>query len=273
MNKQQLFRDPFAFIILGGIIFLMISLFGTYFDENPTPYLQGIENDYKAGEEAKTPLQRKEAFNRSLESLLTLEERYRPTHGNGILYLNIGNNFYQLEDYPRAILYYNKALALRPRDENVAKLLEAAQAKINIIEKPNSSVLKKLFFIQSYYSIPEQLQIFTFLTAMAVASASAYLWFKRQWIYSTFIVSIVIGSLIFLGLIATYYFSPLEGVIIRSSALYRDAGDQYAKVIDDPLPSGQKVTIINLSPNGKWLKIETGNGVFGYVPYESLQMI
>src|ERR1700722_3100616 len=161
MNKRP-FKDPFIFIIIGALVFLAINLLGGFFGDTPTSYIQGIENDYSAGEKATTPVKRKEAFNRSLESLLTLEQKYQPTNGNGILYLNIGNNYYQLEDYPKAILYYNRAIALRPRDNGPAKLLQAAQSKIDISEKPKTSFIKKLFFLNSYFSIPEQLQLFTF---------------------------------------------------------------------------------------------------------------
>ena len=53
MNKQSLFRDPFAFIVVGAIGFILISLFGSLYENDPTPYLQGIQNDYQAGEKAK----------------------------------------------------------------------------------------------------------------------------------------------------------------------------------------------------------------------------
>ncbi len=273
MNKKQVFRDPFAFIFIGAIGFILITWFGSFFEDDPTPYIQGIENDYRAGEKAKSPAERKEAFNHSLESLLILEEKFSPTYGNGLLYLHIANNFFQLEDYPKAILYYNRAISLRPRDDNAQKLLSAAQAKLNISEIKNKSLFKRMFFMNGYLSLPERLQLFTLFGILTLAAASAYLWIKRQWNYHAFVVSLVCCSLILLGLIAEYYFSPLEGVLIRSSSLFRDAGEQYAKVIDDPLPSGQKVIVLSVSPSGKWLKIETSNGVMGYVPFESMQMI
>ena len=254
MNKKNIFRDPFAFIVIGAIGFILVSVLGSLFEGDPTPYLQGIQNDYKAGEKAKSPLERKEAFNHSLESLLTLEEKYAPTYGNGLLYLEIGNNFFQLGEYPRAILYYNRAIALRPRDNVAPKLLGAAQSKLNISEIKNGSLFKKIFFINGIFSIPERLQLFTLFGLIALAAASAYLWLKRDWIYKTFIIVLLASSFILLGLLADYYFSPIEGVIVRSSSLYRDAGEQYAKVVDDPLSSGQKVAVLTVSPSGKMVK-------------------
>ncbi len=273
MNKKNLLKDPFAFIVIGVIAFIFASLIGLYLEDDPTPYLQGIENDYKVGEKAATPIERKEAFNRSLESLLALEEKYAPTHGNGSLYLDIANNFFQLEDYPKAILYYNRAIALRPRDDNAKKLLAAAQAKLDIGEIKNKSLFQKLFFLNGFLSIPERLQLFTLFGVLTLSAASAYLWLTKNWAYTAFIISLICSSFILFGLLANYYFSPLEGIITRSSSLYRDAGEQYAKVVNDPLPSGQKVIIFSVHPTGKWLKIETANGVMGYIPYDSLQMI
>ena len=53
------------------------------------------------------------------------------------LYYNIGNTYYKMRQYPKAILYYEKALKLNPGDEDIRTNLEIANLavvdKINVV--------------------------------------------------------------------------------------------------------------------------------------------
>jgi tetratricopeptide (TPR) repeat protein len=270
---KHFFRDPFSFILLGACGFLLITLFGNFFEESPAPHLQGIESDYQAAESAKTPPERQAAFNRSLESLLALERKYTPTMGNGLLYFAIADNFYQLQEYPKAILYYQRTLNLRPRDSQVEVNLQMAQTKLDLKEKHVRSPIQKLFFFHYYLSMPERFQLFSLLLGIAIITISAFLWLKQSWLRFIGYLALGLSTIIILSLLISYYFTPSEAIVISSSGLYRDAGKQYAKVIEDPLPSGLKVKVLSIEPSGKWIKIETNNGVTGFLPFESLQVI
>jgi hypothetical protein len=76
-----------------------------------------------------------------------------------------------------------------------------------------------------------------------------------------------------LSLTYSYYVSPLEAVMMRPSALYRDAGEQYAKALDQPISSGLKVLVLDERGEGKWVKIQTSQGNIGFVPSDALKIL
>ena len=115
---------------------------------------------YASGEVAKTIDARQKAFNQALDLYLALEHDYHPSFGNGRLYYNIGNTYYQLGQYPWAILYYERALALAPRDERVRQNLVLAQEKLSLPHAEPINAFATLFAWHSNLSLPERLQLF-----------------------------------------------------------------------------------------------------------------
>jgi hypothetical protein len=79
--------------------------------------------------------------------------------------------------------------------------------------------------------------------------------------------------LFLMSLLYSRYVEALEGVLVKSTFLYRDKGKEYAKVLDHPSSTGLKVQILDVQANGTWLKILTPDGTLGYVPAESIRLI
>lgn len=270
---KQVFVGPFVVLVvifcLVGFIKLTISLF----EQNPQELLGVAYDNYLAGEKALTVEQRQEAFNHSIEAYAALEDRYHPTMGNGKLYYNMANTFYQLEAYPWAVFDGYRARDLRPRDEKVLASLNHALKKLNLpIEKEPDSFVSRLF---SYFklSIPETIQFFTASVAIALLAFSIHIWRPRRLWRGVGVAACSLTSLLLLCLAYSYYLAPVEGVLIRSSLLYRDAGKQYAPVSEDPVPSGQKVEILETSGDRKWHKVQIPTGTVGFVPIENLRTI
>ena len=76
-----------------------------------------------------------------------------------------------------------------------------------------------------------------------------------------------------LSLCYTRYLAPIQAVIIRGSTLSRDAGEQYAKVSNQPISSGSTVMVLDVVHDGQWLKILSPSGELGYVPYTVIRII
>jgi tetratricopeptide (TPR) repeat protein len=222
-------------------------------------------NAYLKGEKATTIAERKEAFNQSLEIYTQLNQSFSPTFGNGKLYFNIANSYFQLEQYPLAIYYYYQAQTLRPRDDKITYNLQIAQQKLGIT--PDKSK------IDEYLSLPERLQLFFGLSFAVLGFASLYIWYPFSLFKRMVILFSLLAALVFTNLIFTKYVTPLEGVLIRGASLHRDAGEQYALVSEEPLLSGTKVDVLNVSNQGQWLKIETPDGNLGFIPKDSIRVI
>jgi len=237
--------------------------------------LSGIEEwekaneEYAKGEKAKTLSERQMAFNNALSTYLQLESRTHPEYSNGKLYYNIGNAYFQLQEFPLAIFYYYKALNLRPSDEKVKSNLRAALSKVGLkyTEKP---FLSRLFF---YIPLPTQLQILFLLSIILFLSVIAYGWYwsKRLKILAKIFLALWLFVLASVSYIR--FISPVEGVIINPTQLYRDAGEQYAKAMEKPIISGEKVRVLDSIQDGLWLKVVTSEGQIGYIPVTALRII
>ncbi len=86
---------------------------------------------------------------------------------------------------------------------------------------------------------------------------------------------ILLGILCFLllNLICSFYLTPIEGILIAPTGLYRDANWQQPQLLSMPLLEGIKVNVLDIKDEGKWLKIETPTGVVGYIPSSSIRII
>jgi len=235
--------------------------------------IQQAEEKYTAGEKAASIAERAQDFNEALKIYLTLEESYHPTFGNGRLYYDIGNTYFQLGEYPLAILYYNRAKELMLRDERVIHNLQAASNKLALPKQLASNPFASVFFFHTYLSLPERLQLFFGLALTALIFASLYIWVHSKWLRNIAIFAVSLAGVMLLSVGFTHYFSPVEAVMIKSANMRRDAGNQYAKVSDQPIPAGTKVEVLGSTSDGLWYKVSTSNKDFGYVPQETIRLI
>jgi len=268
-------RNPlsalFWLIVLGGVFHYFLTATGVTNQSREDMRKAYVE--YVRGETAQTVGERTEAFNKALELYKNLEERYQVEFSDGKLFFNIANSYFQLGEYPWATLYYNRALKLRPRDEKVQHNLKITHEKLGIDPKEERSVFDKLFFFYSNYSFPERMQWFMAFSLVALIFTSTFIWDRKIWMKKVAGATTVLAGVMLLTLGYSHYIAPIEGVIIRSTALYRDAGLQYAKVIDEPVLSGKKVEVLDVLKSGKWLKITTPDGHLGYIPGDAIRII
>lgn len=226
---------------------------------------------YKRGEAAKTVAERKEAFNTALNEFLQIEKEGSPTFGTGRLYYDIGNAYFQLEDYPKAILYYSRAESLMPANDLLIHNLALARAKAGVTQK-NKGWLNT-FLLDSWLPLPRRLQLFSFFAATAILLASLWIWSGRRWLLRCAIVSAILLAAVAANLVATRYLAPIEAVVTTASFLRTDAGTAYAKVDEKPLSPGLGVEVLSLSQDQQWAKIAMPDGTFGFVPTASIELI
>jgi tetratricopeptide (TPR) repeat protein len=270
---KKIWQDPFVTICAVLVLYFTYNFISSFGDPDPTSMLKEAQMNYLAGEKTQNVDERKKTFNASLNSFLELEQNYAPTFGNGKLYFDIGNTFFQLEQYPEALLYYYRAQQLRPTDATIDSNIALAQNKLNISSQKDTAAFDWLFFFHRHFSLPERLQLVFLGTFLAFVFMSLYLWYPRRLIYGAIIATVLLTLPFLLSVCYTYAFASMDGVMVKSSLLYRDAGEQYAKVKPEPISSGLKVQILDITVGGRWLKVMTKDGTVGYVPEESIRTI
>jgi tetratricopeptide (TPR) repeat protein len=250
---------------------LIIVVFAFWMSYKGDERLQQAEAYYLKGETASTIASRKEAFNSALSLFLTLNDQYQPIFGTGKLSYNIGNIYYQLGEYPLAIAYYKRAENLMPRSLFVKENLTQAWEKAGISEMRKAHLLDGLLF--KFLSLPEKLQLFFGLSLLSFLFISAWLWLKKKWLAKVSKFFLIITAVILLNLAIIHYFSPIEAVLIHAVELRRDAGMEFAKVGDKPIPGGTEIEVVGYAYNEKWLQVIAPNGDFGYIPITSVKLI
>lgn len=268
MINKKLLKKIILFIAI-----VIVFLFLLFMLRSNEEALSKADSQYRKGEMAATIAERQKSFNEALDLYLSLENEYNPKFGTGRLYFNIANTYFQLDEIPRALLFYERANALRPRDHRVQRNMDIARKKLGIPPKDDVAPFEKVFFFHNYLSLPERLQLFFGLSLLCFILASVFLWTKRLLYYRLAVGTSIVVLLMMLSLGYTHYFSSVEGILIRSIDLRRDAGNQYAKVGGEPISAGTKVEILDIRPDGQWLKVLAPNGDLGYVPQESIGLI
>lgn len=265
---KQVFIVLLVCLLVASVAFYLVSPSG-----ESEKALSEAYQAYRHGEEANTVNERTEFFNKALSLYTDLEKRFHPKYGNGKLYYNIANSYFQLGQYPMAVLYYYRTLDLMPKNERAQRNLQIALSKLKISDKPKDTTFKKIFFFHYGFSLSERFRIFFVFAVLGTLLGSLYIWLKLSWLKKCAILFALTAG-VFLGSIAySNYFIPVEGVIIKSTSLYRDAGQQYAKVLKEPILSGTKVEVLDILHEGHWLKIITPDGALGYIPQNSIKII
>lgn len=260
-----------SFFIVAASFFLILLFM--FFLRGTDFRVQEADKNYHLGESAATIMERQTAFNSALKLYLTLEEGYQPRYGNGKLYYDIGNTYFQLGQYPWAVLYYQRAKALMPREKKVQSNLATTLDKLALPRSDVSSVFGNIFFFQTYLSLPERLQLFFIFSFATCVFYSVFIWRSYIWLRTCAFIALGFVALMLLSLGYTRYFSPIEGVIVHSVDLRRDAGINYAKVGELPVAAGTTVEVLGDVSEGKWFKVAVPNGDFGFIPQESIRLM
>jgi tetratricopeptide (TPR) repeat protein len=180
------------------------------------------------------------------------EELYEQLLGTGQesaqLYFNLGNTYFKLGDNLRAILFYERAKRLAPRNPDIDFNLKVA----NQLVVDNIEQLPKPFFARWWSSMANH--------------SSANGW--ARWSVSLFIL--------FLILLGTYFFSPLPR--IRRTAFYAAVLSAVFVVLTFALASKQvnltrdKSSALILCPNVTVKSAPSGTGTNLFLIHEGLKV-
>jgi tetratricopeptide (TPR) repeat protein len=189
---------------------------------------------------------------------------------SAIIYFNLGNAYYKLDDIPSAILYFEKAHKLNPGDEDINFNIKLANSKTTdkIIPLPE-------FFVTSWWhsfilcfsagtlaalSVLFLLAGFGILVLYLFTNSTSI---KKLSFYSG-IISICIGAVvIFIANRQVDYFNHHhQAIVFSSSVTAKSSPDATGKAMF-VVHEGTKVSV--METNANWIEIELPNGSAGWI--------
>lgn len=249
----------FAFFFL-LTLFPLQNTFGAFHDIGFEKYLNG--------EKAKDPQERRKAFNDALAFYLV----YENNNSSGWLYYDIANCYFQLDETGLAITYYMKAQKLLPREEMVLHNLQIALKKAGQKEQEVSFFDRILFFHTYLSNYEKKVALVGFLFFSFILSSFA-LWFSVKIFKRLGICGLFVSVVLILSLMWSYLFSPLVAIVISPATLLRGPGQYYAPTQKEPLLSGQRLEVIDITEGGSWLKVRLPSGTVGYVGAKDARVV
>ncbi len=197
---------------------------------------------------------------------------------SGELYYNTGNAYFKNNDIASAILYYEKAKKLLPKDESINYNLNIANSMIvDKIDKVPELFYKKWWDFFYNFLDTDQWAIFSLIVfTLLVITIGLFILSHNR---SNRKISFYIGLLLLLiTIISTslaaqkYYFSidHKEGIIFTPSITVKSSPTQNAVDLF-VIHEGTKVLITDKIDN--WVEIKIKNGSVGWLPEKSLKEI
>lgn len=194
------------------------------------------------------------------------------------LYYNLANAYYRINDFPRSIYYYEKALKLKPRFKDAKFNLQLAKATIlpDIQEVPEPFYTKIINNFSSLFDIKEWTILsitIAFITAMLI---SIFLILQTHRLkmflfYSSILFLIMLVFSLLLGYVRyNQTVKPNYAIIMQSSATIKSSPDQHSTDIYIA-PAGLKVKI--LSTLSDWYEIKLPDGNKGWMNKDALEII
>lgn len=223
---------------------------------------------YKEAELAPDPESRKKAYNEALNLYLQMEG----DSPSAILLYDIANTYFQLNEFGYAILYYYKALEEDPRNEMISNNLQIALNKANIAQEAPSFLQRYLLFFHYKMSHNEKAVTILIFLLVSFSLLSVHLWIPQLVLKKVAIYLLWVTGLLLCSLVWVDYLSSPEAVVVRASAIRRDAGEQYA-AIGKPALAGTKVTVLSVDNQGQWMRVRLPSGEEGYLSKEFARII
>ena len=194
------------------------------------------------------------------------------------LFFNLGNAFYKINDIANSIFYYEKALKLNPKNNDVLNNLAFAQNmlidKIEIL--PTNQVLEFLNSISEILNINQWLALGIVLLYFFLLTFILYFFSSKSILKRNYFTAFTI--LLFLSIISFFVGlnkfekqkSKLEAIIFENKIDFRTEPNYRSEILFN-LHEGTKV-IIKEELND-WALIEISDGNKGWIELQSIKKI
>jgi len=194
------------------------------------------------------------------------------------LFYNLGNAYFKQQDIGRAILYYQRAARLNPRDDDIRANLELARAQAkDKIDADEAAISRLVVFARSWLTLNETaaaaLGLWFLLVGLFLAYRHSRSGTRREGLQYALILAALLlaGGLFSFG--SRLYIETLrpQSVILADEVdVVSGPGDQY--ITEFTLHSGAEVSRIETRDD--WARIALPGDQFqGWIPVEAMSMI
>jgi tetratricopeptide (TPR) repeat protein len=195
-----------------------------------------------------------------------------------VLYFNLGNAYYKLGKLGYAILNYEKAHKLNPRDEDIQYNLRIASARTvdKIDEMPKLFLVKWWDILVNMFSVSNWTMFAGLFYLILLGSIILYFFAKKPVQQKTALFS-GLCSFLCLLLVSVLLVSKIKN---DTSIKYAVVVEQAVSVKNSPDENGGDAFIIhegikvNLEDEvGNWIKVKLPDGKVGWLPQSYLKVI
>jgi tetratricopeptide (TPR) repeat protein len=194
------------------------------------------------------------------------------------LYYNLGNAYFKMNDYARAILWYERAKRLDPGNEDIDFNLNVANTKISDKIDPLPELFYKRWLngILHLYSVDmwATLGIFMFIAGLlggVLYLVSHILILRKIGFWSAVVLLLLaVFSLLFAWSSYSFTKSTMEAIVFAPTITVKSSPDDKSTDLF-VVHEGTKVRLLD-NING-WYEIRIANGSVGWLPVTSLEKI
>jgi len=194
---------------------------------------------------------------------------------NAALHYNLGNAYFQEGNIGKSILHYEKALKLKPQDDEVLQNLEIAQQKTidRFEEVPENLFQASRLAIINLLSADNWARLALLSLLLATFGLAAYLF--SNYLRLGFITVVAGVSLTLLSLILAWshqsYLSKNQGVILLEDSSYVKSGP--SESADDVFILHEGTKALRLEQFENWSKIKLPDGKLGWLLSNEIAVI
>jgi tetratricopeptide (TPR) repeat protein len=193
---------------------------------------------------------------------------------NADIYYNLGNAYFKLNRYGKAIASYKRALQISPREQDVmANLLLARSVTRDKVDSPKSTeLLHELFFFHYGVNRAESELMFLIAYCFAVLFGVITLFRKSGGARWASLAALAVATVFGLSALAHAYreMRPSEAVVIASEATaHSGPGESY--LISFHLHDGAELEVRKRMD--EWRQIELSDGRRGWINESEIEII
>jgi len=223
-----------------------------------------------------TTLYNKNNFNESLDAYLSIVDQ---DISNGVLYYNIGNCYYRLNQLGYARLYYEKAKLYNPKDRDVNHNIDIVKARLidEIAEVPNFFIVKIIKDIESIFSPSQWGYVFIIIFYVNILLFLLFLFSNSIQNKANALKALFVLTPAFLFVLCFLLYSNSSqkntyGVLVSSNAYVKNGPSELADdYLEDPIHEGVKFELIDKVDN--WSRILLTDGKDGWILTSDFEVI